>query len=85
MLHFHKDPPMSPPTGMLVTCLPAFQKVRPLMLMPDLLSKSCLSLEMFEESWLHCPPRISISKKTEITPQAFVFSGEWRGTVTWEE
>lgn len=44
--------------------------------MPDPLSKSCLSLEMFVESWLHCPPRISISEKNRNNPPRLLSSVE---------
>lgn len=55
------------------------------LLLPDPLSKSCLSLEMFVESWLHCPPRISISEKTEIIPHGFCLQWRVRGTAMWEK
>lgn len=44
--------------------------------MPDPLSESCLSFEMFVESWLHCPPQDQHLRENRNNPPGFCL--QWR-------
>lgn len=65
MPHFHKVSPMSRPTGILVTCLPAFQKVRFLIQVCHLIPflKAVLALRYLRKFGFIVPPESASQRK----------------------